>query len=121
MKRYFTSPTLYNRFSIRSFGPKAYALSPRSALDQFDFDPQSLSTVRDHINRILSTEGGFRLPIWKSHHGQNRFEKHIASLGIPLVQESPSLLLHDLGCTTHDKRLNTRVSELFRLGSYGHV
>jgi hypothetical protein len=57
-----------------------------------------------------------QLPCFKPQYGSDDVREHIARMKIPVIPTSTqpmSLLLHNLGRTTHDPRLSERVKELF--------
>jgi hypothetical protein len=77
-----------------------------------------LATVRDAVESYLSKN--VHLPIWTPQKGSQAMRDHIAALQIPQLSRSsaisfPSLLLHNLGQTPHDKSLDDRIDKLFNM------
>jgi Crinkler effector protein N-terminal domain len=52
-------------------------------------------------------------PLWEPLWGSEEVRSHITGLKIPLMSQSPSLLLHNLGQLSHDAQLVERIDKLF--------
>jgi hypothetical protein len=68
--------------------------------------------VRELLSKFIT--GNTQLRVWASDDIDPNIRKHINSLRIPIVGGEPSLLLHNIGRSKHDKNLETRVNAIFQ-------
>jgi hypothetical protein len=93
------------------------------SLPLLDVSPETpLESQLEGLDHLISDylSNDTQLPLWQPRISSEHIRSHITDLKIPAISKAsafPSLLLHNLGETSHDPDLIGRVENLFSGGS----